>query len=122
MYEDYPVCWWKGKVSDFMDPNPQYKWLTMKNDKAYGLVAKEHEAGLIQLKLSFNSRSVNGSVDFSQYEAWKRPPPRRLNNKFVRAFIYQMRNLPSADEDGSSDTFVEAWSAYPESESKDVKH
>ena len=52
-------------MSDFMDPNPQYKWLTMKNDKAYGYVTKEHEAGLIQLKLSFNSRSVNGAVDFS---------------------------------------------------------
>ena len=65
MCDEYPVCWWKGRVSDFMDPNPQYKWLTMKNDKAYGYVTKEHEAGLIQLKLSFNSRSVNGAVDFS---------------------------------------------------------
>lgn len=114
MSGEYPVCWWKGRVSDFMEPNAEYKWLNMKNDKAYGYVTKEHEAGMIQLKLAFNSRKKSGAIDFTKYEAWKRPPPRRLNNKIIRAFIYQMRNLPSADEDGSSDTFVEAWSPYGE--------
>ena len=72
--------------------------------------------------MAFNPRNINGEVDFTTYEAFKRPPPRRLNNKIIRAFIYQMRNLPSADEDGSSDTFIEAWSPYAESENKNSKH
>ena len=32
----YPICFWKGKVSDFLDPNPEFRWITLKNDKAIG--------------------------------------------------------------------------------------
>ena len=67
MSGDYPICWWKGKVSDFLNPDPEYRWLTMKNDKAYGYVAKEHEAGMIQIKMAFNPRKINGEVDFTKY-------------------------------------------------------
>ena len=27
-----PICYWKGTVSEFLDPNPKYRWLTMKKD------------------------------------------------------------------------------------------
>jgi len=25
----YPICFWKGKVSEFLDPNPSYRWLIL---------------------------------------------------------------------------------------------
>jgi len=42
-----PICFWKGKVSDFTDPDPKYRWLILKNDKAVGKVAEDHEAGML---------------------------------------------------------------------------
>ena len=61
------------------------------------------------MKLSINPKHLNGAVDFKSYESWKRPPPRRLANKKIRCFIYQCRNIPSADADGCSDAFISVW-------------
>ena len=47
MQGDVPVCYWKGSVEEFADPDPKYRWLNMKNDKAVGKVDNDYEAGLI---------------------------------------------------------------------------
>jgi len=106
---NYPICFWKGKVSDFTDPDPKYRWLILKNDKAVGKVSEDHEAGMIQMKFSINAKHLNGPVEFKNYEAWKKPPPRRLGSKKIRCFIFQCRDIPSADEDGSSDSYISIW-------------
>ena len=86
---DKPICYWKGLASEFMDPNPKkYRWLVMKNDKAIGKVDNDYEAGLVQVKISINAKHLSGSVDYKQYDAWKRPPPRRLMSKKIRCFIF----------------------------------
>jgi hypothetical protein len=85
---NYPICYWKGKVSDFKDPDPKYRWLILKNDKAVGKVNQDHEAGMIQMKFSINAKHLNGAVEFKNYEAWKKPPPRRLGSKKIRCFIF----------------------------------
>lgn len=83
-----PICFWKGKVKDFVDPNPKYQWLILKNDRAIGKVDEDHEAGMIQIKFSINAKHENGPVDYKQYDAWKKPPPRRLGSKKIRCFIF----------------------------------
>ena len=105
----YPICYWKGKVSDFTDPNPKFQWLVLKNDKAVGKVNEDHEAGMLQFKLSINDVTENGSVDFKNFDAWRKPPPRRLGSKKIRCFIFQCRDIPSADEDGASDSYIQVW-------------
>ena len=42
-----PICYWKGNITDFLNPNPTFKWITMKNDMAVGKVANDYEAGMI---------------------------------------------------------------------------
>ena len=42
-----PICYWTGKLSEFTDPNPKFRWLTMKVDKSIGKVDKDYEAGMI---------------------------------------------------------------------------
>jgi hypothetical protein len=37
-----PICYWKGKVSQFTDPNPEYRWLNLTNDTAIGKVAEAY--------------------------------------------------------------------------------
>jgi Ca2+-dependent lipid-binding protein len=49
-------------------------------------------------------------IDFKQHEAWKKPPPKRLTSWKVRCYIYQCKDLPAADSEGSSDPYIEVWS------------
>jgi hypothetical protein len=52
--ENNHICFWKGKASDFSDKNPEYKWYSMKADKAIGKVKEDHEAGQFQMKMCIN--------------------------------------------------------------------
>lgn len=47
MEGDKPICYWSGKVTEFTDPNPKFRWLTMKIDKSIAKVEKDYEAGMI---------------------------------------------------------------------------
>ena len=78
----------KGKIKDFNNPDPSYQWLNLKNDKAIGKVNEDHEAGMIQMKFSINAKHENGEIDYKQFKAWKKPPPRRLGSKKIRCFIF----------------------------------
>jgi len=42
-----PVCFWRGKAEDFANPNPEMKWLIMKNDLSVGVVKESYKAGMI---------------------------------------------------------------------------
>lgn len=87
------------------------KWYPFTNDLAVGRVKEAHMAGLFQMKMSVNNPNVNGILDFKTQSAWKKPPPRRLNSYKVRIYIFQCKDIPSADEDGSSDCYIQAWTS-----------
>jgi hypothetical protein len=57
---DNPISYWTGPASDFIDPNPKYRWLIMKADKAEGYITNDYDAGMIQIKLSINDVFKNG--------------------------------------------------------------
>lgn len=44
---DEAICYWNGKASDFVDPNPKNKWIHLKKERAVGKVEKDYEAGMI---------------------------------------------------------------------------
>jgi len=92
-----------------LDPNPQMKWYQFNCDLAIGKVSDAHKAGLFSMKLSIHNKSKNGPVSFEQFEAWKKPPPKRLNVYKIRTYLFQCRDLPAADSDGQSDPFVVIW-------------
>ena len=48
-------------------------------------------------------------MDFSKLDAWKKPPPKRLSAWKIRCFIFQCKDIPSADSDGSSDPYITIW-------------
>ena len=83
-----PVCYWKGPVTDFLDKNPDYKWLTMKNDNAIGVVTNDYEAGLIQIKMTLVNKALEPNVNYAQFESWKMKPPKRLNSYKIRCYIF----------------------------------
>jgi len=59
--------------------------------------------------MSINNKTKNGSYDFKSQAAWAKPPPKRLSSYKIRCYIYQCRDLPAADSEGSSDPYIEVW-------------
>lgn len=88
MSGDKPVCYFKTDIEEFMDPNPQWRWLEMFNDLSVGKVTDPHKAGLMSIKLSIHDKTKDGPINFEQFDAWKKPPAKRLNLKLVRAYIF----------------------------------
>ena len=64
--------------------------------------------------MAIHNKSKNGPLDWGKLPAWKKPPPKRPQIKKVRAFIFQCRDLPPADEDGTSDPFLKVWDTSKE--------
>lgn len=65
---------------------------------------------MVSIKLAINNKSVNGPIDYKGKEsAWKTAPPKRVNSWKIRCFIFQCKDIPSADTDGSSDPYISIW-------------
>lgn len=47
MDDTTPVCYWRGKASDFLNRNPEFKWVALTNDLAVGKVKDPYKAGMI---------------------------------------------------------------------------
>lgn len=82
------ICYWSGYAKDFTDPNPKNKWLQMKRERAVNKVDKDYECGMIQLKMAINDQTKLGAVNYKQFDAWNKPPPRRLKSQMIRCFIF----------------------------------
>ena len=33
---DVPICFWKGELTEFINPDPEYRWLPLSCDFAIG--------------------------------------------------------------------------------------
>lgn len=67
-----------------------------------------HKAGLVGIRLSVHDVTQFGPIDWASYkDTWGKRLPRRPGNLKVRAYIFQCRDLPAADSDGTSDPFLE---------------
>ena len=78
-------------------------------DKAINEVKEPHKAGLVGLKISIRDVTQEGGVvlDWKANPVWGKRMPRRPGNKKVRAYVFQCRDIPAADSDGTSDPFLE---------------
>ena len=109
LYGDKPVCFYKAEIEEFRDPNPEWKWIQLNNDMSIGKVTEPHKAGMVSIKLSIHDRTIDGPINFEQFDAWKKPPLKRLNIKKARVYLFQCRDLPAADTDGQSDPYIKFW-------------
>ena len=108
-----PVSWWKGKLSDFDSVDSKFKWLQLKADRAVDEVENDYQAGMVAMKLGVKKKG--GDVyNFKQAEPWKKAAPRRMGAWKVRCYLFQCKDIPAADEDGTSDPYVQVWSTEKE--------
>ena len=74
---------------------------------------------MLQIKLSINDLKSNPMVNWSQYPNWSAPPPKDFKTYTLRCFLFQCRDLPPADTEGSSDVYVKVWN--PEGQAVQTK-
>ncbi len=103
------ICFYKADIEEFQNPDPEWKWIQLNPDLSMGKVTESHKAGVISFKLSIQDKSKNGPIQYKDYKAWAKDPPKRMGVKKVRAYIFQCRDIPAADSDGQSDPFIKLW-------------
>jgi hypothetical protein len=101
------ICYWRGNIMEFVNPNPEIKWIELEPDFAIGEVKEHYKAGIVGIKMSIHDVSTNGSIDWMNYPTWAKKIPKRPPNIKVRVFVWQARDIPAADDNGSSDPFVQ---------------
>lgn len=100
------ICYYRGHISEFLEKNASVTWLTMVPDLAIGDVTDPHKAGILGVRLSLHDIANDGPINWNDYPNWKAKMKKRPNVYKVRAFCFQARDLPAADENGTSDPFV----------------
>jgi len=100
------VCYWKGSIKKFTDDNAELQWLEMNPDLAIGEVKEPYRAGIIGVKMSIHDVTSNGAINWKDHPSWAGKIVRRPPIMKVRVYIWQCRDLPAADENGSSDPFI----------------
>jgi hypothetical protein len=99
------ICYARLRASDLVDKDPKIQWLEFLPDLAVGSVKDSHMAGLVGIRVSIHDVTENGPYDWTK-GVWGSRMPKRPGNLKARVYIYQCRDLPAADSDGTSDPFV----------------
>jgi hypothetical protein len=103
-----PVCYFKAHIDEFTkttDPE-RLEWYQFVPDGCVKKVTHPYEVGQFSMKLSVTD---DPNLDLSTQKHWKKKFPKRMMPVKIRAYIYQARDLPAADAEGTSDPFVKVW-------------
>lgn len=87
MDDDKPICFYKDHIKNFTNPDAEYKWISFQPDLCVGKVGDANLAGMLSFKLSIH-KADNEEINFKEYAAWKKMPPKRLEPVKIRAYIY----------------------------------
>ena len=63
------------------------------------------------MKLTINDLQKEAMKNLELFDAWKKPPPKRNSSNMLRCFVFQCKNLPAADKEGTSDPYIKIWTA-----------
>ena len=96
------------KASEFANSNPKIRWVELKGEPIADMVKSPELAGILSFKISIIDPREN-PVDIMKEPEWAKKLPRRPKLRSIRAYIYSCKDLPAADEDGSSDPFIQVW-------------
>ena len=96
-----------------MNEDAVWMWMPLSNNHAVDIIDEDHQAGMVQVKISLRHFDED-NIPWKEFPAWSKRPPTRLHAFKVRTYIYQCRELPVLESDGSADAFVKLYN--PEGE------
>ena len=96
------------KAKDFANLNPDLKWIDLKEEPVANLISSPEKAGILSFRCSIQNQ-IESTCNLIKEPQWAKKIPRRPKLCNVRAFIYQCKELPAADEDGTSDPMIQIW-------------
>ena len=99
-----PISYMKLRAADFMDPNPSLQWVELLEETVEDALDSPEKAGVVGFRLSIVP--ADSGIELSKEENWKKRLPRRPESAKIRCYLFQCKDLPAADEDGSSDPKV----------------
>lgn len=94
------------------------KWVALTNDKALGEVSESYKAGMISFRLSIHDQTNNGDVDWDFVPAWSMDLSDDPDQYPIRCHIYQCKELPPSDDNGTSDPYIKVWSPFEPKDSQ----
>jgi len=115
------VAFWKGKCRDFafqddekivegeesLRKQPVLKWYPLTNNQAVGKIKNHYDSGMVQFKLQIKKIDPKEQFRWIDQDPWKVVPKPMQEKKIkIRCFIYQAKDLPSADSDGGCDPYA----------------
>jgi len=110
MIKGKPACYFRRAITDFLDPNPKWRWFEFTADKAVNVVKDQWKAGFFAIRLYVRSNAAEGRPFVKAKDSvWSKGFEKRNRGYLIRCAIYQCSLLPPADSNGTSDPYVEIW-------------
>lgn len=109
------ISYARFKASEFGDTNPKMRWVELKGEPIADKVKSPEKAGILSFKLSIQDQ-VASTINLAKEPEWCKRIPRRPKLRNIRCFIYQAKELPAADEDGTSDPIIQVWDTADKAE------
>lgn len=59
MYDGKPICYYRGSILDYLNPEPEMKWINLNPDPAIKLVKADEEfkAGIVSFRFFIKEKS-----------------------------------------------------------------
>jgi len=67
---------------------------------------------MISFRLSINDELVYGRIDWEYIQNWAHEIPNEPKRFPLRCHIYQCKELPASDDNGTSDPYIKVWSPF----------
>lgn len=89
MDDDYPISFWKGPASEFFNPNPKLRWVSLEPDVSVGKLDKPYKAGMVSFRLTlYKRKDSSDDVDFSMIPNWNTRSPDAPSQYTARCHIF----------------------------------
>lgn len=89
------------KAKHYNDPNVDWEWVALDENLSDGGLSGKNNCGIISWKFSITDKPV---AKKEEVKGWKVKTTPKFYKVFVH--IFQCKNLPAADEEGTSDTYI----------------
>ena len=98
------------KASEFEDMNPEMRWVELIPEPVSDEIKSPEQAGILSFRISCYNQ-IENTINIMKEPNWSRKIQRRPRINKIRCYVYSCKELPAADEDGTSDPVLVLWDA-----------